>query len=121
MVFQENRLIPGMTLLENLTLAAPGRSRGELLGFLAALGLEGEWNCLPGALSGGMARRVAIARAAALGSSLAILDEPFTGLDQENRRRAAEFLLDRFSQGAIIAAVHHREEAELLEARVVEL
>ena len=34
MVFQENRLIPGMTLLENLTLAAPGRSRGELLGFL---------------------------------------------------------------------------------------
>lgn len=121
MVFQENRLIPGMTLLENLTLAAPGRSRGELLGFLAALGLEEEWNCLPGALSGGMARRVAIARAAALGSSLAILDEPFTGLDQENRRRAAEFLLDHFPQGAIIAAVHHREEAELLEARVVEL
>ena len=103
MVFQENRLIPGMTLLENLTLAAPGRSRGELLGFLAALGLEEEWNCLPGALSGGMARRVAIAR------------------DQENRRRAAEFLLDHFPQGAIIAAVHHREEAELLEARVVEL
>ena len=109
MVFQENRLIPGMTLLENLTLAAPGRSRGELLGFLAALGLEGEWNCLPGALSGGMARRVAIARAAALGSSLAILDEPFTGLDQENRRRAAEFLLDHFPQGAIIAAVQLSE------------
>ena len=87
MVFQENRLFPGLTVLENLTMAVPGAGRGELLGMLEAVGLGREAERLPGELSGGMARRVAIVRAAALGSSLALLDEPFAGLDGENRRR----------------------------------
>ena len=121
MVFQENRLVPGMTLMENLALAAPGRGRGELLALLAALGLEGEAECLPGSLSGGMARRGAIARAVALGSPLVLLDEPFAGLDEGNRERTAEFLRERFGLAAMVASVHHREEALLLGARVVEL
>ena len=121
MVFQENRLVPGMSLLANLALAAPGKSRGELMALLAALGLEEAADCLPGSLSGGMARRGAIARAAALGSSLVLLDEPFTGLDEGNRKRAAVFLRERFAGAAMVAAVHHREEAELLGARVIEL
>lgn len=121
MVFQENRLIPGMTLLENLALAAPKKSREELLELLSALGLGAEGDSLPGALSGGMARRAAIARAAALGSPLVLLDEPFTGLDEENRARAAAFLTGRFPKAAMAAAVHHREEAVLLGAQVVEL
>lgn len=119
MVFQENRLIPGMTLVENLALAAPRKKRGELVELLEALGLEDEGDSLPGALSGGMARRAAIARAAALGSSLALLDEPFSGLDEGNRERAAAFLRERFAGAALAAAVHHREEAEMLGARVV--
>ncbi len=116
MVFQENRLFPGLTVLENLTMAVPGAGRGELLGMLEAVGLGGEAERLPGELSGGMARRVAIVRAAALGSSLALLDEPFAGLDGENRRRAAQLLTERLGGAALVAAVHHREEGELLGA-----
>ena len=116
MVFQENRLFPGLTVLENLTMAVPGAGRGELLGMLEAVGLGGEAERLPGELSGGMARRVAIVRAAALGSSLALLDEPFAGLDGENRRRAAQLLTERLGGAALVAAVHHREEGELVGA-----
>ena len=121
MVFQEDRLVPGLTVLENLALAAPRADRSQLLALLPTLGLRGEENSLPGSLSGGMARRVAIARAAALGSSLVLLDEPFTGLDGSSREQAAAFLLERSPHAAMAAVVHHREEAELLQARVLEL
>ncbi len=119
MVFQENRLVPSLTVLENLALVSPRSSRKALLSLLAPLGLAGEGDCYPAALSGGMARRVAIARAAALGSSLLLLDEPFTGLDPENRERAAAFLRERFAGAAVAAVFHHREEAELLGARSI--
>ena len=119
MVFQENRLVPSLTVLENLALVSPRSSRKALLALLAPLGLAEEGDCYPAALSGGMARRVAIARAAALGSSLLLLDEPFTGLDEENRRLAADFLKTQFRDAAMVAVVHHREEAELLGAAVL--
>ena len=121
MVFQENRLVPGLTLLQNLALAAPRAGREDLLDLLRDLGLEEEGDSLPRSLSGGMARRAAIARAAALGSPLVLLDEPFTGLDEANRRRTAAFLLKRFPHAAIAAVVHHPDEAELLEARLLSL
>lgn len=116
MVFQENRLLPGLTVLENLRIAVPGAAEGELLAVLEAVGLRGEAGRRPGELSGGMARRAAIARAAALGSGLVLLDEPFTGLDGENREKAAALLRERFKGAVLAAAVHHREEGELLGA-----
>jgi len=48
---------------------------------LQAVGLRGAWNLMPGELSGGMARRVALARAIALDPKIIFYDEPFTGLD----------------------------------------
>ena len=48
---------------------------------LQAVGLRGAWNLAPSELSGGMARRVALARAIALDPKMIFYDEPFTGLD----------------------------------------
>lgn len=61
MVFQEDRLLPGCTVLENLRLVAPERPDTELTALLGELGLSGWENARPGKLSGGMRRRAAIA------------------------------------------------------------
>lgn len=122
MVFQEDRLLPGLTALEQMRLVAPQRKPEELGRLLEELGLSGWEDAKPGKMSGGMRRRVALARAAAFNAPLWLLDEPFTGLDAENLARAAAFILRRVpADGYVIAALHKPEEAALLEASVTPL
>ena len=78
---------------------------------MTRLGL-GENLCqLPRELSGGMNRRVAIARALAYGGDILFLDEPFTGLDEENKRIAASALVE--SRVPILVITHDDAEVEL--------
>lgn len=86
-LFQENRLLPWRTVRQHITDVLPRQRRGEAEGWLAFAELEGEEDHFPSALSGGMARRLALARCAALGGDCLLLDEPFTGVDQERRGR----------------------------------
>ena len=65
----------------------PRQRRGEADAWLAFAELEGEGDRFPSALSGGMARRLALARCIALGGDCLLLDEPFTGVDQDRRGR----------------------------------
>lgn len=121
MVFQESRLLPHLTALDNLRLVAPKTPEAALTALLDELGLQGEGKTYPAELSGGMARRVSIARAATFGSPLALLDEPFTGLDEETCGHTAEFILRRFTKGILVAVTHDQREAEMLGARIVRL
>ena len=107
------RVFPNLTVLENLTMAVPGAGRGELLGMLEAVGLGGEAERLPGELSGGMARRGAIVRAAALGSSLALLDEPFAAIDAKVRAELRAWLREMIERVGVtsIFVTHDQEEA----------
>ncbi len=114
-LFQENRLLPWRTVEQHITDVLPRERRGEAGAWLALAELEGEEQTLPAALSGGMARRLAVARCAALGGKLLLLDEPFTGVDPE---RAARMLLRMKQLGAAILLVSHEEPVLALCDRV---
>jgi len=88
MMFQQGGLFSDLSVFENV--AFPIREHTKLpedmirdlvVMKLHAVGLRGAHQLMPGELSGGMARRVALARAIALDPALIIYDEPFAGLD----------------------------------------
>ena len=126
-VFQEDRLIPWKTVLENVALFADGTERAAAAPadraayYLRALGLGDVLHSLPGELSGGMKRRVALARALAHNFDMLVLDEPFTGLDEAAKRNAIE-LVSREAEGKmLLLATHDLQEAESLGAEIIEL
>ncbi len=80
-VFQEPRLLPWRNVEDNIRLAAPRISDGELDAVLKPLGLVEHRTHFPGELSLGLARRAALARAFAAKPALLLLDEPFVSLD----------------------------------------
>lgn len=91
-LFQENRLLPWRRVGEHLTDVLPSRRSGQAQELLRLVELEGEREAYPGQLSGGMGRRLALARCLALEARLYLLDEPFTGVDLERAGRLMEYL-----------------------------
>ena len=86
-LFQENRLLPWRTVQQHITDVLPKERRGEAEHWLELAELAGERSNYPAALSGGMGRRLALARCLALGGKLYFLDEPFAGIDPERSQR----------------------------------
>ncbi len=87
-LFQNGALFTDNSVYENVafplrehTTLPQSLIRQIVLMKLQAVGLRGAWNLMPAELSGGMARRVALARAIALDPKIIFYDEPFTGLD----------------------------------------
>lgn len=98
-LFQEDRLLPYFNTLDNVTFTLPesyDKIKKDEIGikYLNALDLENEHNTYPQQLSGGMARRVAIARSLAYPASLLLLDEPFNGLNIELKYKVADMISD---------------------------
>lgn len=88
MLFQSSALLTDLNVFDNVayplrehTRLSPSLIRKLVLLKLEAVGLRGAWNLMPSELSGGMARRVALARAIALDPMMILYDEPFTGQD----------------------------------------
>ena len=86
-LFQENRLLPWRTVAQHITDVLPRGRWGETEKWLTMVELEGEGESYPSQLSGGMARRLALARCLALGGKLYLLDEPFAGVDPQRAQR----------------------------------
>lgn len=126
LVFQDAALFPHLTVSANILFGRPRgdpRSGAALERLASLLELEGLLGRYPHELSGGQQQRVALARALAPEPRLILLDEAFTGLDRERKRRVIPELRDKLrSLGVTVLAVSHdAEEAMLLSRRVVML
>ncbi|WP_238368530.1 ABC transporter ATP-binding protein [Mesobacterium pallidum] len=122
-VFQDPRLLPWETALGNLLAVKPDLPVDAGRSLLAAVGLAAAEDLRPAALSGGMQRRVALARALAVSSRLLLLDEPFVSID---RKLAGELqalvagVVDRFGP-TVILVTHDTHDAAALADRVIML
>ena len=111
-VFQEDRLCPQLTALENVLLIAGRKREREARDMLTRLGL-GKSLAVPAAeLSGGMRRRCALARALCAKFDLLALDEPFKGLDEANRRAAMDAVHALLGDKTVLLVTHDAAEAE---------
>lgn len=127
MVFQEPRLMPWLTVAENVRLALLDLPREEqeerIARVLEKVGLAAFAQALPRQLSGGMAQRVALARALVRRPSVLLLDEPFSALDSFTRLKLQDHLAELWAQErfTLILVTHDVEEAVILSDRVVVL
>ena len=109
-VFQENRLIEGMTAVANIRLVAP-ESAQNARKLLLELGIEEDSLPQPvSAYSGGMKRRVAIARALLADYDLLLLDEPYKGLDEDTRRQVIRCVQERTAGKTVLMVTHDPED-----------
>lgn len=122
-VFQENRLLDSFHAVYNVQLACHKRvSSAWVESALMEVGISRESCFLPaGQLSGGMARRVAVVRALLPEGDLVIMDEPFKGLDPENKGKTVDFVLRHLEGRTLIAATHDKEDIRLLQAQCLNL
>lgn len=92
LLFQDDRLLPWRTVEQHLTDVLPRERWVEVPALLERTELSGEEKSFPAALSGGMGRRLALARCLALPAQLYLLDEPFAGVDLPRALRILERL-----------------------------
>ncbi|MEM6485105.1 MAG: ABC transporter ATP-binding protein [Pseudomonadota bacterium] len=111
-LFQDARLMPWLTAARNVALACEG-DRARATAALHSVGLAGVADSFPNQLSGGMQRRVAMARALVHEPQLLLLDEPFASLD-EPAVREMHALLRRYCQQhtpIVVLVSHNLDEA----------
>ena len=106
-VFQEDRLLEHLDARGNLRFVlGPAYDEASTLSLLAELGLAEEEGKPVRAYSGGMKRRLALARALLAPSDALVLDEPFAGLDSENRCRCLEAIRRRTDGKPVLLVTH---------------
>jgi NitT/TauT family transport system ATP-binding protein len=127
-VFQEPTLLPWRTALDNVTLLTEVAKRGSAadrhrrgMELLELVGLGEFADAHPAKLSGGMQRRVGIARALALDPRILLLDEPFGALDEITRQRMNMELLRIWTKQrtTTLLVTHNVGEAVFLSDRVL--
>lgn len=111
MMFQEDRLLPQLTVLQNILVCRPPGGVMDANKRLQQLGLANEAKTYPGELSGGMKRRLALARALCYDGDVLLLDEPLKGLDEPQRRQLWQVIAAEGSQRLVVWVSHDREEA----------
>jgi sulfonate transport system ATP-binding protein len=119
-VFQEPRLLPWKTALQNVSLGL-GKGAAQATAALAEVGLEHRLDAYPATLSGGEAQRTALARALVRNPKFLLLDEPFAALDALTRMRMHGLVESLWARHhlAVLLITHDVEEAILLADRAL--
>ncbi|MDD3253269.1 MAG: ATP-binding cassette domain-containing protein [Lachnospiraceae bacterium] len=121
-VFQENRLCEPFTPIDNILLVTgPRFSRGEICSELSRLLPEESLSRSVSTLSGGMKRRVAIARALLTSSDAILMDEPFTGLDEDTKDTVIAYIKEKSAGKLLLVTTHQEEDLTLLGAELLRL
>ena len=125
-MFQDFALLPWASVLRNvgfgLELRGVARPEREEVArkYIAEVGLKGFEDRYPNQLSGGMRQRVGLARALTVDADIILMDEPFSSVDEQTRRKFQEDLLDllRHHQKTVIFVTHSIEEAAYLSDQI---
>lgn len=121
-VFQEDRLCEGFTPLDNVMLTAgrfitSGMARSELCRLLPEESISRPVYTL----SGGMKRRTAICRALLAPSDGVVMDEPFTGLDEQTKRNVIAYIKEKTAGKLLLISTHQEEDMALLGGTLITL
>lgn len=121
MVFQEDRLFGSLSALENCALVSD-KSGSEIREMLISTGLSDDDITRPAdMLSGGMKRRTAIVRAVCRDFGLMLMDEPFKGIDSENKIKTAQLISRVCSGKTVIAVTHDITDTRLIAGNILHI
>lgn len=121
-MFQEDRILPMLSAIDNVNMMyekkRPVKELKEDLSTILPRKCLRQPVC---ELSGGMKRRVSLARSMHFQGKMIILDEPFTGLDHATKEEVISYILKNRRNRILLVATHGLDDAELLGAQVIRL
>ncbi len=122
-MFQEPRLFGQLTVLQNIMLVMKDKSRKKevAMQLLSDFDVADAADKYPDELSGGMAKRVSLARAIAYNTDILLLDEPFSALDSDTKKTVMTKARELLRGKTVLLVTHDHAEAKDFADEIVEL